>query len=115
VDDNPSAAQMKPKYTVKDVETIMSDANARARIFTLAPGQEIPWHRHSEITDHYFVLGGALTIKTRHPESQCELYVGERHQITPRTGHLLSNQGTVDCQFLLLQGGGSYDWVKLAD
>ncbi len=32
---------------------------------TLAPDQTIPWHYHSEITDHYFVLTGALTIETR--------------------------------------------------
>ena len=27
--------------------------------------------------------------------------------------HFLSNQGAIDCQFLLLQGGGKYDWIKL--
>jgi quercetin dioxygenase-like cupin family protein len=102
-------------YAVKNVEMIMSDAHAQARILTLSPGQEIPWHRHSEITDYYFVLRGKLTINMREPDGQLELHAGERHTIAPGTGHLLSNHGTADCQFLLLQGGGSYDWVKLKE
>ena len=105
----------KKNYAVKNVETIMSDAHAQARILTLEPGQEIPWHRHSEITDHYFVLRGKLTIQTRGPDSQRQLHVGERYTIMPGTGHLLSNHGAADCQFLLLQGGGNYDWIKLPE
>jgi mannose-6-phosphate isomerase-like protein (cupin superfamily) len=105
----------KKNYVVKNVETIMSDAHAQARVLTLGPGQEIPWHRHSEITDHYFVLRGILTINMRKPDSRRELHVGDRQTIAPGTGHLLSNHGNVDCEFLLLQGGGSYDWIKLQD
>jgi mannose-6-phosphate isomerase-like protein (cupin superfamily) len=51
------------------------------------------WRYHSEITDHYFVLRGNLTITTRDPDSKRELQVGERHRITPGSAHLLSNQG----------------------
>ena len=109
----PSATQKKSNYSVKNVEPIMSAAHAQARIFTLAPGENIPWHRHREVTDHYFVLRGSLTIKMRGPDNECELQVGERHQIIPGSPHFLSNQGVIDCQFLLLQGGGKYDWIKL--
>ena len=105
-------AAKQSNYTVKNVEPIMSATNAQARIFTLAPGQNIPWHHHSKVTDHYFVLRGGLTIRQRGPDRECELQVGERHQIMPGTAHLLSNQGAIDCQFLLLQGDGTYDWIK---
>jgi quercetin dioxygenase-like cupin family protein len=84
----------KKNYVVKNVETIMSDAHAQARVLALGPGQEIPWHRHSEITDHYFVLRGKLTINMREPDSRRELHVGDRKTITPGSGHLLSNRET---------------------
>lgn len=45
-----------PNYTVKDVETIAAGKDVRARLFTLAPGEVIPWHSISEIADHFFVL-----------------------------------------------------------
>lgn len=47
-----------PHRTVKRVKTIMANPVMRARVFTLAPRDVIPWHRHSEVTDHYFVLRG---------------------------------------------------------
>ena len=108
----PSAAQKKSNYSVKNVEPIISAAHAQARIFTLAPGQNIPWHHHREVTDHYFVLRGTLTIKTRDPDSEREFEIGNRHRIMPGTAHLLANAGAMDCQFLLLQGVGKYDWIK---
>jgi quercetin dioxygenase-like cupin family protein len=105
----------RPRYAVKQVETIMSDSAIRARYFTLAPEDVIPWHRHSEITDHYFVLRGNLTVETRQAEARKELRVGDRFQITPSTDHQLSNKGPSDCEFLLLQGTGVYDWISDSD
>jgi quercetin dioxygenase-like cupin family protein len=99
-------------YTVKDVEQVMADAYVQARVFTLAPGDSIPWHYHSEVTDHYFILSGALIIKTQNPYREREVGIGERHQILPQTIHLLWNRGAMDCRFLLLQGIGKYDWIK---
>ena len=107
-----NAATKKPNYTVKDIEPIMEGAHVQARMFTLAPGDSIPWHHHSEVTDHYFVLRGTLSIKTRDPDSDRQLEVGDRYQIVPGTDHLLANGGAADCQFLLLQGGGKYDWIR---
>jgi quercetin dioxygenase-like cupin family protein len=40
------------------------------------------------------------------------LKVGDRLQIKPGTAHLLSNGGAEDCEFLLIQGVGKYDWIK---
>ena len=76
------------------------------------PGESIPWHYHSDVTDHYFVLRGTLTIKTRDPDSEREFEIGNRHRIMPETAHLLSNREAMDCQFLLLQGVGKYDWIE---
>jgi quercetin dioxygenase-like cupin family protein len=101
-----------PAYIVKDVELVMVGADVQARILTLGPGDSIPWHYHSETTDHYFVLRGSLTIETRNPGAERELEIGGHHQIMPGTAHFLSNRGIIDCQFLLVQGTGKYDWIR---
>ena len=49
-----------PGYKVKSVEPVAIGSDVQARLFTLAPGETIPWHFHSAITDWYFVLAGAL-------------------------------------------------------
>jgi mannose-6-phosphate isomerase-like protein (cupin superfamily) len=78
-------AATKANYTVKNIEVVAKGADIQARIFTLAPGEVIPWHRHSESTDHYFVLHGTLTINTRKPDNEHILEIGGRYKITPGT------------------------------
>ncbi len=99
-----------PNYQVKNIEPVVVGSDVQARIFTLAPRDVIPWHYHGESTDHYFVLRGTLTIETRAPDSRHTLAVGERFKILPGTAHRISNEAAGDCQFLLVQGIGKYDW-----
>ena len=108
----PTEAAPKSNYSVKNIETIAKGIDVQARIFTLTPGEVIPWHSHSESTDHYFVLGGTLTINTRSPNDEQTFEIGGRYKITPGTAHLISNKGGTDCLFLLLQGVGKYDFIK---
>ena len=93
-----------PDYQVKNVEPVAVGTDIQVRVFTLAEGDVIPWHYHSESTDHYFVLQGQLTIETRSPDHRYRLAVGETHRI--------SNESACECQFLLVQGVGKYDWQK---
>jgi quercetin dioxygenase-like cupin family protein len=67
-------------YEVKNVERVVVSNDVQVRVFTLAQGDVIPWHYHSESTDHYFVLQGALTIETRGPDNRRVLSVGERYK-----------------------------------
>ena len=99
-------------YKVKNIESVIIGSDVQSRVFTLAPADVIPWHHHSECTDYYFVLKGVLTIETRNPETFHSLRIGDRHQIKPGTSHLLANKGAEDCDFLLVQGLGKYDWIK---
>jgi quercetin dioxygenase-like cupin family protein len=108
-------ATRKTDYSVKRIETIANGADVRVRLFTLAPGEIIPWHYHSQSTDHYFVLEGTLTVRTRNPEHLSAVKVGESHRLTPREVHQISNQSARDCRFLLVQGVGALDWVKAED
>jgi quercetin dioxygenase-like cupin family protein len=99
-------------YQVKHIETVMIGSDVRARLFTLAPGDTIPWHYHQESADHYFVLAGTLTVQTREPEETSTIGFGGGHRISPGTAHLITNRAHFDCRFLLMQGLGSFDWVK---
>jgi quercetin dioxygenase-like cupin family protein len=100
-------------YTVKSIEPVMAGRDMQARLFTLAPGEAIPWHFHSAVTDWYFVLEGTLSIETRAPADHRLLPVGASHQIPAKTAHLISNPTAADTRFLLLQGVGAYDFLKV--
>ncbi len=102
-------------YQVKNVEPVMIGSDVRARLFTLAPGDVIPWHYHRETADHYFVLQGELTVSTRLPEETLTVGVGRNYRIAPGRPHLIANRSAADCQFLLLQGVGRFEWVRAAD
>ena len=107
-----NAPPTNSNYSVKNIETVVAGKDVQARIFTLAPGEVIPWHSHSESTDYYFVLGGKLTIERRTPDDRRAIAVGERYQINAGNSHTLSNREAEDCRFLLLQGTGRFDWIK---
>jgi quercetin dioxygenase-like cupin family protein len=100
-------------YTVKAIEPVMAGSDMQARLFTLAPGEAIPWHFHSAVTDWYFVLEGALSIETRAPADNRVLPVGAHFSILPKTAHCIANRADRDARFLLLQGGGAYDFLKV--
>jgi quercetin dioxygenase-like cupin family protein len=108
----PSPAEIS-NYRVKRIEPVMMGSDVQARLFTLAPGETIPWHLHRAAADHYFVLEGSLTIVTREPEQARTVAVGGSYRIGPQTPHLIANRSAADCRFLLLQGVGKHDWVKV--
>ena len=101
-----------PAYKVKHVVAVIKGSDVQARLFTLAPGEAIPWHYHRQSTDYYFVLEGVLSISTREPDvMHRNLPVGSSYRIAPGMPHLIANSGDSDCRFLLLQGVGTYDWI----
>jgi len=57
-----------PAYKIKRIEPVIKGSDVQARVFTLAPGEAIPWHYHRKGADHYFVLEGILSISTREPD-----------------------------------------------
>src|ERR1700757_2085755 len=93
-------------YTVKSVEPVAIGSDVQARLFTLAPGETIPWHFHSAVTDWYFVLDGALSIEARAPADCRLLMVGGSYHIPPKTAHQIANRSGTDTRFLLVQGVG---------
>ena len=100
-------------YAVKSIEPVALGSDMQARLFTLAPGEVIPWHFHSAVTDWYFVLEGRLSIETPAPENRQLLEVGSRYSIAPKTAHLVANRSDADTRFLLVQGVGRYDFLRV--
>jgi quercetin dioxygenase-like cupin family protein len=70
-------------YTVKNIETIAESGEIRARLYTLAPDDIIPWHYHSNVTDWYFCLGGTVRVETRAPPAEERVDLGGRYAIPP--------------------------------
>lgn len=100
-------------YAVKLIEPVAIGSDVQARLFTLAPDETIPWHFHSAVTDWYFVLEGALSIETRAPADRRELAIGESYHIAPKTAHLIANRSDSGTRFLLVQGVGAYDFLRV--
>lgn len=112
MEESPATKVQTSNYQVKNVEPVMIGTDVRARLFTLAPGEMIPWHFHSEAADHYFVLQGELTVSTRLPEESHAVGPGDDYRLAPGRPHLIANRSAADCRFLLIQGVGKLDWVK---
>jgi quercetin dioxygenase-like cupin family protein len=99
-------------YQVKNGEPVAVGSDIQVRLFTVQQGDVISWHYHSKSTDHYFILSEKLTIETRNPDRRHDRSAGERYKILPNIAHRISNEARSECQFLLVQGVGQYDWRK---
>ena len=84
-----------------------SDVGVQER--TLEPGQMIPWHYHSVITDTTYCLGGTVQIEMLDPPERLLLAVGDSHAVPPNRPHKITPHGDGACRFLLIQGVGDYD------
>ena len=107
-------SQEKPQpYKVRDIHVVARGADVLVREYTLDPGEAIPWHRHSEVSDYYYGLEGMVAIETRNPAARYEIGVGQSGTVKPSTVHHVLNPGKQPCRFLLIQGVGKYDFVKV--
>jgi len=97
------------KLNIAGYEKWMEGADMRASILTLAAGESVPWHYHTEITDAFVCLSGTLVVETRAPRAQQVLAPGERCAVPPLTAHYVHGLDMAACQFLILQGVGEYD------
>ena len=98
-------------YRVRRIHVVAKGADVLVREYTLDPGEVIPWHRHTEVSDYYYGLEGTVVIETREPAARHALSSGQAATVSPPTAHRVSNPGTAPCRFLLVQGVGRYDFV----
>ena len=97
-------------YKVEKREIVAQVSNLRMLILTLAPGQEVPWHFHSEVTDTFFCMDGPMVIHTKEPAEQTQLIAGQSHAIPAGKAHRVTGLEGGRCKFAILQGIGKYDF-----
>ena len=100
-------------YEIDGQDVVAEGADLQATVLTLGQGQSVPWHFHTEVTDHFVCLKGELVVETRAPRHQHVLAPGERCEVSPNTAHHVHGVGYSPCQFLLIQGVGVYDYVAV--
>ena len=97
-------------YELERREVIARTDTLRVSVLTLAAGQEVPWHFHSEVTDTFLCLDGVLSVETRDPKAHEVLGVGESCAVPPRTAHRVTGRNGGRVRFLIVQGVGVYDY-----
>jgi mannose-6-phosphate isomerase-like protein (cupin superfamily) len=100
----------KAQRRVRHIET--SDCHVTE--IQLAPEQCIPWHKHTEIRDTFYVIGGVVRVSMQEPEEAVEVRPGETFAVECGRPHMVKNAGIVATTFLVLQGIGNFDFVPLA-
>jgi quercetin dioxygenase-like cupin family protein len=101
------------KYEIAGRELIAEGADLRVQVLTLAAGQAVPWHYHSEISDTMVCLEGPMVVETRAPRSNYVLEPGQRCTVQPKTAHYVHGKDGGSCKFLIVQGVGVYDFVPV--
>jgi quercetin dioxygenase-like cupin family protein len=100
---------------VERFEVLAETPGLRMVILTLAEGQEVPWHLHSEVTDTFFCLEGPMVVETRRPTEQYDLVAGGMCTVSAGRPHRVSGQAGGRCRFGVLQGVGPYDFKPLRE
>lgn len=90
---------------------IAQTADVRIAEFTLGPGEGQPWHYHSEVTDTFYCLEGAIAVEIRDPPSRQILRPGVKGSVPVQAIHRASNAGDGTSRYLLIQGVGRYDFI----
>jgi quercetin dioxygenase-like cupin family protein len=111
VDDDP----VEGLYNTEKRLTVAEVPGLRVRQLKLTSGQCVPWHHHSEIKDTFFCMQGPMWIKTRGPDALTLLHPGETAEVPPGRQHYVSGVKGGSCEFMIVQGVGTYDYIPSVD
>ncbi len=98
-------------YEIAHTELVAEGADLRVQVLTLAAGQCVPWHSHSEITDSFVGIEGRTVIETRAPRKTHQLEPGQRCAVGPKNVHTVHGYNDGPCKFMVIQGVGTYDYM----
>ena len=84
-------------YTIAGCELVAEGADLRVQALSLAAGQCVPWHYHSEINDSFVCLEGPMVVETRAPRHVYRLLPGERQCQDEREVDAGSHSGRENC------------------
>ena len=100
-------------YEIAGREIVAEGADLRVSVLTLDRDRCVPWHFHNEVTDSFVCLDGSMVVETRAPRAMHELSPGQRCAVPPKTAHYVHGKNDGPCQFLIIQGVGTYDFVPV--
>ncbi len=113
--DSSSSQPREGIYPTEERFTLAEAPGLRVRQLSLAAGQCVPWHYHSEITDTIFCMRGPMRVETRDPDVVFILEPGETVAIPAQRRHFVAGVKQQPCQFITIQGVGTYDYVPVDD
>ena len=104
-------------FAVSSRKIVAESADVQVKEFLLVPGEEVPWHHHSAVFDVFYCLTGSLTVERMDVFSgerlpDLVLQVGDSAKVEPGTAHRPFNAAAAQCLFLLVQGVGTYDFMR---
>ena len=96
----------------RDPTIIVQTADVRVVEYTLHPRDAHPWHYHSEVADAFYCLDRLISVETREPPQQLILRPGEKCSVPAKVVHPVKNVCDRASRYLLVQGVGTYDYIK---
>ena len=105
--------ETRAAYELEERELVAESDGLRVQVLTVGPGQRVPWHRHSVVTDTFFCLEGPMVLELREPDAVLELEAGDRASAPPGRPHTVAGKDGGRCRFAIVQGVGEYDYVPL--
>jgi quercetin dioxygenase-like cupin family protein len=100
-------------YEIAGTEIVAEGADLRVSVLTLAAGQCVPWHYHSDIPDSFVCLEAPMVVETRAPRHEYVIEPGQRCAVPAKTAHYVHGKEMGPCKFLIVQGVGVYDFLPV--
>jgi len=103
-------------YAIKQTLVLAETPQLRVIDLTLAPGECVPWHLHPDNDDLFICLRGTFEIREvlgADADRTTVMHPLERHNVEVRVPHTAVNVSGTECQFLIVQGPGRYDFKRL--
>ncbi len=97
-------------YRIAGRELVAEADGLRVQILTLAAGECVPWHYHSEVADIFVGLDGTTVVETRAPRARHLLRPGAHCTVPPLTAHEVTGLDGKACRFTIVQGVGEHDF-----
>ena len=90
---------------------IIRTENILVRQMELGNGAITEWHHHTEVTDYFVCLTGAIKVEIKDKEDTSILLPGQQTEVHPHQIHRVVNSFACKSSYLLIQGIGKYDFV----
>ncbi|CAM5191895.1 hypothetical protein CDEF62S_02347 [Castellaniella defragrans] len=103
-------------YAVTGRKWVARSPSMTVMEFTLAPGEDVPLHHHSDCYDIFYCIEGRMKVETVDVASgekyrDVELGVGDATKVAVGTAHRPYNPFPARCRFLIIQGFGHKDFL----